>query len=198
MGESRRVRAGLIAQLAAIDPPPESVPINNLVPVAGTPLAGVEPLDPLEFVRTIAATRLTLPRSMVRLSAGRQQLSEAVQALCFFAGANSIFYGEKLLTTPNPEAEGDRALFKKLGIKPIARVFRRGVQIARGLHLQIEPPLPCPRGERRVKAAFKTRLRSPRPRCRQGTVVKLRAWGQEQANARLCLGTRTAPHISTV
>jgi len=118
MGESRRERAGLIAQLASLDPPPESVPINNLVQVEGTPLHGTEPLDPLEFVRTIAATRITLPRSWVRLSAGREQMSEAVQALCFLAGANSIFYGDKLLTTGNPEAQRDRVLLEKLGMCP--------------------------------------------------------------------------------
>ncbi len=118
MGESRRERAGLIAQLASLDPPPESVPINNLVQVEGTPLHGTETLDPLEFVRTIAAARITLPRSWVRLSAGREQMSEAVQALCFLAGANSIFYGDKLLTTGNPEAQRDRALLEKLGMCP--------------------------------------------------------------------------------
>ena len=118
MGESRRDRAALIAQLASLDPPPESVPINNLVQVEGTPLHGTEPLDPLEFVRTIAAARITLPHSWVRLSAGREQMSEAVQALCFLAGANSIFYGEKLLTTGNPEAQRDRALLEKLGMCP--------------------------------------------------------------------------------
>jgi biotin synthase len=116
MGETRRTRAALIAQLASMDPPPESVPINNLVQVPGTPLHGTAPLDSLEFVRTIACARITMPRSMVRLSAGRQEMSEAVQALCFFAGANSIFYGEKLLTTGNPDVAHDRALFAKLGI----------------------------------------------------------------------------------
>src|ERR1700674_1370765 len=118
MGESRRQRAGLIAQLASLDPPPESVPINNLVQVEGTPLFGTIPLDPLEFVRTIAVARVTMPKSYVRLSAGRQELGEAIQALCFLAGANSIFYGDKLLTTSNPEAQADRALMKKLGIRP--------------------------------------------------------------------------------
>ena len=116
MGETRRQRAGLIAQLASLDPPPESVPINNLVQVDGTPLHGVEPLDPFEFVRTIAAARITMPKSYVRLSAGRQELGEGIQALCFFAGANSIFYGSKLLTTDNPEAAADRALMTRLGI----------------------------------------------------------------------------------
>ncbi len=117
MGESRTERAGLIAQLANLDPYPESVPINNLVQVEGTPLAGTEPLDPFEFVRTIAVARIAMPRTMVRLSAGREQMDEALQALCFAAGANSIFYGDKLLTTSNPQAERDRRLFERLGLK---------------------------------------------------------------------------------
>jgi len=119
LGESRLSRAGLIAQLANLDPPPESVPINMLVQVEGTPLYGAETLDPLEFVRTIAVARITMPKSFVRLSAGRQEMGEAIQALCFLAGANSIFYGEKLLTTGNPEAERDRALLDKLGMHPL-------------------------------------------------------------------------------
>ena len=118
MGESRALRAGLVAPLANLDPQPESVPINNLVQVEGTPLYGSEKLDQLEFVRTIAVARITMPKSYVRLSAGRRELGEAVQALCFFAGANSIFYGDKLLTTGNPDAELDRALFNKLGLHP--------------------------------------------------------------------------------
>ena len=117
MGESRHARAGLIAQLANLDPYPESVPINHLVQVEGTPLHGTAALDPLEFVRTIAAARITMPKAMVRLSAGRQEMSDAVQALCFLAGANSIFYGDKLLTTGNPEAERDKALLEKLGLR---------------------------------------------------------------------------------
>ena len=119
MGESRNQRAGLLAQLANMERPPESVPINLLTQVEGTPLHGTEELDPFEFVRTIAAARITMPKSFVRLSAGRQSMHEGVQALCFIAGANSIFYGEKLLTTGNPEAETDKALFAKLGIHPI-------------------------------------------------------------------------------
>ncbi|TYP91399.1 biotin synthase [Nitrosomonas communis] len=119
MGESRLARAGLIAQLANLDPYPESVPINYLVQVEGTPLYGTDPLDPFEFVRTIAAARITMPKAMVRLSAGRRQMSEAVQALCFLAGANSIFYGDKLLTTGNPETESDKALFDKLGLRTL-------------------------------------------------------------------------------
>jgi len=117
MGESRRQRAGLIAQLANLDPYPESVPINHLVRVQGTPLAEQEPLDPFEFVRTIAVARITMPKARVRLSAGRQQLGEAVQALCFLAGANSIFYGDKLLVTGNPDTEADLQLLQRLGMR---------------------------------------------------------------------------------
>ena len=117
MGESRLQRAGLIAQLASLDPYPESVPINHLVQVPGTPLHGAEALDPLEFVRTIAVARITMPEARVRPSAGRHDFSEAVQTLCFLAGANSIFYGEKLLTACNQEAAADRALLAKLGLK---------------------------------------------------------------------------------
>jgi biotin synthase len=120
MGESLAQRAGLIVQLANLDPYPESVPINNLVKVEGTPLAQTDDLDPLDFVRTIAVARITMPTARVRLSAGRQQMSDAVQALCFLAGANSIFYGEQLLTTGNPEVERDRALLDKLGMYPFA------------------------------------------------------------------------------
>jgi biotin synthase len=116
MGESRLQRAGLIAQLANMDPYPESVPVNHLVQVEGTPLHGTEQLDPLEFVRTIAVARITMPRARVRLSAGRREMGEAIQALCFMAGANSIFYGDKLLTTGNPEANDDQALLAKLGM----------------------------------------------------------------------------------
>ena len=117
MGESRRERAGLIAALASLDPPPESVPINALVAVPGTPLAGEPPLDWTEFVRTIACARITMPASMVRLSAGRREMPEAEQALCFLAGANSIFYGDRLLTTGNPDAAADRALLDRLGLQ---------------------------------------------------------------------------------
>ena len=118
MGESRLHRAGLLAQLANLNPYPESVPINHLVRVAGTPLADQEPLDPFEFVRTIAVARITMPRARVRLSAGRHQMGDAVQALCFQAGANSIFYGDRLLTTGNPDADADVALLRRLGLKP--------------------------------------------------------------------------------
>jgi biotin synthase len=117
MGESRTQRAGLIAQLANLEPYPESVPINHLVRVQGTPLADQAPLDPFEFVRTIAAARITMPRARVRLSAGRQQMGDAVQALCFLAGANSIFYGDKLLTTGNPDTQADLDLLRRLGLK---------------------------------------------------------------------------------
>ncbi|HEX4859523.1 MAG TPA: biotin synthase BioB [Usitatibacteraceae bacterium] len=123
MGESRGERAGLIAQLANLDPPPESVPINFLVQVEGTPLhdrlQGEDAIDWSEFVRTVAVARITMPHSAVRLSAGRQDMNEATQALCFLAGANSVFYGEKLLTTGNPDVEKDRALFARLGITPM-------------------------------------------------------------------------------
>jgi biotin synthase len=115
MGETPVHRAGLIAQLANLDPYPESVPINSLVRVPGTPLADAEPIDPLDFVRVIAVARITMPTARVRLSAGRQQLGEPVQALCFLAGANSIFYGDKLLVTGNPDADADRRLLDKLG-----------------------------------------------------------------------------------
>lgn len=120
LGESRRERAGLIAQLANMTPYPESVPINNLVQVEGTPLAGIDSLDPFEFVRTIAVARITMPRAKVRLSAGRETMPEGIQALCFLAGANSIFYGDMLLTTPNPQAEADRVLLQRLGMRTSA------------------------------------------------------------------------------
>ena len=124
LGESRLQRAGLIVELANLSPYPESVPINHLVKVAGTPLADQPDLDPLEFVRTIAVARITMPMARVRLSAGRQSMSDAVQALCFVAGANSIFYGDKLLTTPNPQGNDDLALLARLGLQtgqPVAR-----------------------------------------------------------------------------
>ena len=117
MGETEVHRAGLIAQLANMQPYPESVPINSLVPVPGTPLADSEPVDPLDFVRVIAVARITMPKARVRLSAGRQQLGEAVQTLCFMAGANSIFYGDKLLVTGNPDVQADTTLMRKLGLK---------------------------------------------------------------------------------
>jgi len=119
MGESREQRAGLLQTLANLPSHPDSVPINRLVQVAGTPLDGTAELDPFEFVRTIAVARLLMPRSMVRLSAGRESMSDELQALCFLAGANSIFYGEKLLTTGNPDTERDMALFARLGLRPM-------------------------------------------------------------------------------
>ena len=118
MGESRRDRAALIAQLSSLEPHPESVPVNALNAVPGTPLEDAQPVDHLEFVRTIAAARIAMPKAWVRLSAGRESMPDTVQALCFLAGANSVFYGEKLLTTGNPEAVRDRALFARLGLRP--------------------------------------------------------------------------------
>jgi len=120
MGEDEKDRAGLLQQLANMPEHPESVPINMLVKVEGTPLANEADLDPFDFIRTIAVARILMPQSHVRLSAGREQMNEQTQAMAFLAGANSIFYGEKLLTTPNPEANKDMQLFKRLGIKPEA------------------------------------------------------------------------------
>lgn len=122
MGESAADRVGLLQQLANMPVHPESVPINNLVKVEGTPLQDVEDIDPFQFIRTIAVARILMPQSYVRLSAGRQQMSDEMQAMCFFAGANSIFYGEKLLTTPLPEESSDLALFRRLGLTPEQRV----------------------------------------------------------------------------
>ena len=120
MGESAADRVGLIHALATLPAHPQSVPINALVQIEGTPpWRRRQPLDPIDFVRTIAVARITMPKSMVRLSAGREEMSEETQALCFLAGANSIFYGPKLLTTPNPVADTDRALFAKLGLTPM-------------------------------------------------------------------------------
>jgi len=118
MGEGAEDRIGMIATLATLPGHPESVPINMLVRVAGTPLSQVQPLDPLDFVRTIAVARITMPKSVVRLSAGREDMSDETQALCFLAGANSIFYGPKLLTTSNPERDRDTRLLDKLGMVP--------------------------------------------------------------------------------
>tara|TARA_B100000676_G_C18045191_1_gene827428 strand:- start:654 stop:1814 length:1161 start_codon:yes stop_codon:yes gene_type:complete len=119
MGEQRDDRVGLLQQLANLPHHPESVPINMLVKIEGTPLADVDDLDPFEFVRTVAVARILMPQSYVRLSAGRQEMNDEAQALCFLAGANSIFYGERLLTTDNPEANHDQRLFKRLGIHPL-------------------------------------------------------------------------------
>ena len=118
MGEKRQDRVEFLQRLATLSEHPESVPINALVQVEGTPLAGAQKLDPIEFVRTIAVARILMPRSHVRLSAGRTEMSDELQALCFLAGANSIFYGEKLLTTGNPDTEHDRKLFARLGLRP--------------------------------------------------------------------------------
>ncbi|WP_300530746.1 biotin synthase BioB [Maricaulis sp.] len=119
MGEDEAARIGLLTELAAMDPHPESVPINHLVAVPGTPLGHSKPLDGIDFVRTIATARILMPKSMVRLSAGREGMSKELQSLCFLAGANSIFVGEELLTTPNPEKHEDFDLFKTLGIEPM-------------------------------------------------------------------------------
>lgn len=117
MGEQTADRAALVAQLANLDPYPESVPINSLVRVPGTPLENADPVDPLDFVRMVAVCRITMPRARIRMSAGRREMGEAVQALCFLAGANSIFYGDKLLVTGNPDADADRRLLDKLGMR---------------------------------------------------------------------------------
>jgi len=126
MGESAEDRVGLIEQLARLNPHPESVPINMLVRAEGTPLANAAELDPLVMVRTIATARITMPRAMVRLAAGRLQMSREAAALCFLAGANSIFTGEKLLTTPNPEKSEDEALLRDLGLKPLELASHEG------------------------------------------------------------------------
>ena len=142
MGETRAQRAGLIQALANLPAHPDSVPINRLVEVQGTPLAEKgtsKELDPFEFVRTIAVARLLMPRSMVRLSAGRESMSDELQALCFLAGANSIFYGEKLLTTGNPDVERDQALFARLGLKPMPVVDTGGT-----VHADIVEAGPAP------------------------------------------------------
>ncbi|MGO9920236.1 MAG: biotin synthase BioB [Isosphaeraceae bacterium] len=119
LGESVEDRAAMLGTLATLPVHPESVPINLLVRVEGTPLAAAETVDPFQFVRTIAVARILMPRSFVRLSAGRESMSDELQALCFLAGANSIFYGEKLLTTPNPATHADRRLFERLGLRPL-------------------------------------------------------------------------------
>jgi biotin synthase len=119
MGENIEDRAELLRTLANMPKHPESVPINLLVQVEGTPLKNVTPVDEFDFIRTIAVARILMPQSFVRLSAGREEMNEQTQALCYFAGANSIFYGEKLLTTPNPDADRDMQLFAKLGLKPL-------------------------------------------------------------------------------
>lgn len=117
MGETESSRAGMLRTLANLPEHPESVPINMLVQVEGTPLHGADPIDAIDFIRTVAVARIIMPRSVVRLSAGRKEMTEEMQAMCHFAGANSIFYGEKLLTTPNPEANDDQKFFEKLGLR---------------------------------------------------------------------------------
>jgi biotin synthase len=148
MGETRGQRAGLLQALANLPAHPDSVPINRLVQVPGTPLAGTAELDPFEFVRMIAVARIVMPRSMVRLSAGREAMSDELQALCFAAGANSIFYGEKLLTTGNPDVERDQALFARLGLRPMPLVHcesGHGTATAAGatVHADITAPAPA-------------------------------------------------------
>lgn len=144
MGETRDQRAGLLQTLANLPEHPTSVPINRLVQVAGTPLAGTALLDPFEFVRTIAVARLLMPTSMVRLSAGRAEMSDELQALCFLAGANSIFYGEKLLTTGNPDVEHDQALFARLGIHPL-QVVEQGTTVHADI-VEMETEAACGNG----------------------------------------------------
>ncbi len=144
MGESRQQRAGLLHTLATLPAHPDSVPINRLVQVEGTPLHGTAELDPFEFVRTIAAARISMPKSMVRLSAGRETMSDELQALCFAAGANSIFYGEQLLTTGNPDTARDQSLFARLGLRPMPLA---GGTRARGVdtgHVGIAEPAAAP------------------------------------------------------
>ncbi len=133
MGESREQRAGLLQALATLPSHPDSVPINRLVRVEGTPLAGTAELDPFEFVRSIAVARILMPRSMVRLSAGRDSMSDELQALCFVAGANSIFHGEKLLTTGNPDVERDQALFARLGLRAMPALVEQPVDACRAI-----------------------------------------------------------------
>ena len=145
MGESRRQRAGLLQLLATLPAHPDSVPINRLVQVEGTPLHGTVELDPFEFVRTVAVARITMPKSMVRLSAGREQMSDELQALCFSAGANSIFHGEKLLTTGNPDVAHDQALFDRLGLRAMqVTVDAEGHDHGGTVHADIvDPPGRC-------------------------------------------------------
>lgn len=137
MGEEQKDRVGLLRQLSQMTPHPESVPINMLVKVEGTPLENVDDLDTFEFIRTIAVARILMPKSHVRLSAGRQGMNEQTQALCFMAGANSIFYGEKLLTTGNPEADKDMALFANLGINPEKREEHSDAAVAEAIAAQV-------------------------------------------------------------
>ncbi len=154
MGETRRQRAGFLRTLANLPAHPDSVPINRLVQVEGTPLHGTEALDPFEFVRTIAVARLLMPQSMVRLSAGREDMGDELQALCFLAGANSIFYGEKLLTTGNPDTERDQALFARLGLRPMhVSVDADGHDHGGTVHADIVAEAPAARSAGRPCAA---------------------------------------------
>ncbi|NVK01613.1 MAG: biotin synthase BioB [Oceanospirillaceae bacterium] len=137
MGETARDRIGLLQQLANLPQPPESVPINMLVKVAGTPLENVDDLDPFEYIRNIAVARILMPSSHVRLSAGRESMSDELQAMAFFAGANSIFYGECLLTTPNPETHRDLQLFKRLGLRPEQRIEQDDATQERAIEQQL-------------------------------------------------------------
>ena len=139
MGESQHARAELLHQIASLEPQPESVPINALVPIEGTPLANQAPLDWTEIVRAVAAARILMPTSVVRLSAGRTDMHEAAQALCFLAGANSIFVGDELLTTPNPKPATDAALFVKLGLLP-GENSRAATSAAAGENRRSESP----------------------------------------------------------
>jgi len=144
MGETRRQRAGFLQTLATMPAHPDSVPINRLVQVKGTPLHGTTELDPFEFVRTIAVARILMPRSMVRLSAGREQMSDELQALCFSAGANSIFHGDRLLTTGNPDVAHDQALFERLGLRVMAvKVDAAGHDHGGTVHADIAKPPGC-------------------------------------------------------
>jgi biotin synthase len=136
MGETSKDRFGFLRELANLPKHPESVPINGLVKIPGTPLADVEDLDPFDFIRTIAVARILMPSSYVRLSAGREEMNEQMQALCYFAGANSIFYGERLLTTPNPEASEDMLLFARLGLEPEAGASLEAQEAIRTIHHQ--------------------------------------------------------------
>jgi biotin synthase len=152
MGESATDRYGLLQQLANMPAHPDSVPINNLVKVSGTPLDNVDDLDPFEFVRTIAVARIMMPAAYVRLSAGRQAMNDQVQALCFFAGANSIFYGEKLLTTPLPQESADLALLARLGLRPETRHHREQEAVSANAARQTTPQAAT--GETRFYAAM--------------------------------------------
>ena len=171
MGESREQRAGLLQTLANLPEHPGSVPINRLVQVEGTPLHGTALLDPFEFVRTIAVARLMMPAAMVRLSAGRNEMNEELQALCFLAGANSIFYGEKLLTTGNPDVEADQALFSRLGLRPMAVVVE-----SRTVHADIVQDASAAARVRCRALAGLNASRSPRPAARAAMRCAGAAW----------------------